>query len=187
MRLVYARGVEHTWYFAYGSNMQRATFCGRRGIEFRRAAAARVPGWRLVFDKPPLLPIGEAYANIVPDSGSEVLGVAYELPAAALQAIDLTEGVLIGNYQRRTVPIVPLAEQDTAFEAFTLTSERRDPGLLPSTRYMALLIEGAIEHGLPPAYVDFLRGVPARPPSHAAVALQPLVDGALAVMKLRRG
>src|SRR6266571_8462260 len=40
------------WYFAYGSNMQRATLCGRRGIEPLRALAARAAGWRLALDKP---------------------------------------------------------------------------------------------------------------------------------------
>jgi hypothetical protein len=41
------------WYFAYGSNMESGTLRGRRGIPFRRAVAARAPGWRVVFDKPP--------------------------------------------------------------------------------------------------------------------------------------
>jgi hypothetical protein len=88
----YARGVGHAWYFAYGSNMQTATFCGRRGIEFERAVAARAPGWRLVFDKPSLLPIGEGFANIVPDPHGEVVGVAYLVSLDSLDTIDLTEG-----------------------------------------------------------------------------------------------
>ncbi len=49
----------------------------------------------------------------------------------------------------------------------------------PSTRYMALLIEGALEHGLPGDYVDFLRSVPARPESAAAAELRPLMDQVL--------
>lgn len=178
--------MERVWYFAYGSNMQTATFCGRRGIEFQRAVAARAPGWRLVLDKPPLLPIGESYANIVADPGSEVLGVAYEVSVAALQAIDLSEGVLIGNYERRSIPVVPLRSGKGPREAFTLTSERRDTALCPSTRYMALLIDGAIEHELPTEYVEYLRGIRAREESHAAAALRPLLDGALELMKPRR-
>ena len=59
----YCARVPRAWYFAYGSNMQTATFRGRRGIEFRRALPARVPGWRLVLDQPPLLPIGEGFAS----------------------------------------------------------------------------------------------------------------------------
>lgn len=171
------------WYFAYGSNMQRATFCGRRGIDFDRAVAARLTGWRLVFDKPSLLPVDEGYANIVPDPASAVLGVTYEVSSEALEAIDLSEGVLIGNYDRCVVPIGALDGGALPSEAFTLTSERRKPNLLPSTRYMALLIEGAIEHGLPAAYVDFLRAVPARAQSRAAQALQPFLDSALEAMR----
>src|SRR5262249_31220268 len=64
---VRGRERDRMWYFAYGSNMQSDTLHGRRGIAFRRAVAVRAPGWRVVFDKPPLLPIGEAFANIVPD------------------------------------------------------------------------------------------------------------------------
>lgn len=185
-RSSYAREVDHAWYFAYGSNMQTATFRGRRGIAFARALPARAPGWRLVLDKPPLLPIGESYANIVPDTGSEVFGVAYEVSVDALQTIDLTEGVLIGNYQRRPIPVVRLAGDSGPLEAFTLTSDRHDAGLYPSTRYMALLIEGAIEHGLPDQYVDFLRGIPSHAPSRVSEALRPLFDDAMALMKLRR-
>src|SRR6266478_7773083 len=54
------------WYFAYGSNMETATLRGRRGIEPLCALGARAAGWRLVLDKPPLVPVGEAFANIVP-------------------------------------------------------------------------------------------------------------------------
>jgi hypothetical protein len=170
------------WYFAYGSNMQRATFCGRRGISCSRALAARAPGWRVVFDKPPLVPIGEAFANLVADPEAVAYGVAYEISLAALESIDLSEGVLIGNYVRMTTRVVPLAGEES-FDAFTLMSDRRDVALLPSTRYMALLIEGALEHGLPQAYVDYLRSVPAREPSAAARAFLPVVDGALAAMR----
>lgn len=186
-RSSYARDVEHAWYFAYGSNMQTATFRGRRGIDFARALPARAPGWRLVLDKPPLLPIGESYANIVPDASSVVLGVAYEVPVDALRAIDLTEGVLIGNYERRVIPVIRLAAGAEHLQAFTLTSERRDAALYPSTRYMALLIDGAREHGLPDQYVEFLRGIPARPPSRTAELFRKLIDGAMALMKPPRG
>jgi len=173
------------WYFAYGSNMQRATFCGRRGIEFVRAMAGRAPGWRLVLDKPPLVPIGESFANIVPDPDAEVHGVLYEVSAGALEMIDLTEGVLIGNYVRRTISVTTLGERCDV-EAATLVSDRRDAALCPSTRYMGLLIEGALEHGLPAEYIAFLRAVPARAETEAAVAIRPMLDDAMAAMRAWR-
>jgi hypothetical protein len=169
------------WYFAYGSNMQTATLRGRRGIEYHRALPARLPGWRLVLDKPPMLPVGHGYANVVPDPDSEVLGVLYEVDVDALGIIDLTEGVPIGNYARVTVPARVLTDAASApLDAHTLTSSRRDATLQPSTRYMSLLIEGALEHGLPERYVEFLRGVASVEESAAAKALRPLLDKAMA-------
>ena len=170
------------WYFAYGSNMQRATFCGRRTIDCSRALPARLVGWRLVFDKPPLVPIGESFANVVPDADAEVLGVLYEIGADDLAHIDLTEGVLIDNYRRVEVRIATL---DGALEvdAYTLTSEKHAPELQPSTRYMALVIAGAEEIGLPATWIDALRRVPAGSETKTAAAFRPLLD---AVMGKRR-
>ncbi len=91
------------WYFAYGSNMQTATLCGRRGITVARALPARLADWRLVFDKPSLLPGGHGFANIVPEPAAAVLGVLYEVDESDLAHIELTEGVLINNYAAVTV------------------------------------------------------------------------------------
>lgn len=168
------------WYFAYGSNMQSDTLRGRRGIMAARAVAVRVPGWRVVFDKPPLFPIGESFANIVPEAGAVALGVAFAVSDDDLAHLELSEGVVLGNYRRVELPVEPLAPCHAAPEvALSLASDRRDPGLRPSTRYMALLIAGALEHGLPADYVEILRAVPAIEPSAAARALRPLVDAAL--------
>jgi hypothetical protein len=173
---------ELVWYFAYGSNMQPATFSGRRGIVARRAVPARLRGWQLVFDKPPLLPIGGAMANVVERGETEVLGVAYHVTSDDLAHIDLTEGVLIGNYDRVAVRVEPLAG-GAALEAFTLTSERRDPSLCASHRYMALLIDGAETHGLPAEYVAWLRQCPAVEETEDAIAFRAALDRALGALK----
>jgi len=167
------------WYFAYGSNMQAATFRGRRGIEPLRALAARLPGWRLVLDKPPLVPVGEGFANIVPDPGAEVLGVLYRLDGADWEHVELTEGVRIDNYRTVTARVSALATPAVEVDAFTLVSERRDATLRPSLRYMACMIAGAEEHGLPAEYVAFLRGVAAEPETAEAAAFRPLLDEVL--------
>ena len=175
--------VSRAWYFAYGSNMDPATLRGRRGIDFFRALPARLEGWRLVLDKPTLVFAGEGVANIVADAAAAVLGVAYEIAETELEHLDLTEGVLIGNYRRVAVPVVTLADPAAPLDAFTLVSDHREPGLVPSTRYMAHLIAGAETHGLPPEYVAFLRGLPARPSSEEARSLQPYIDEALRTRK----
>jgi len=168
------------WYFAYGSNMASATLRDRRGITYERAIPSRAVGWQLVVDKPPLVPIGESFANIIPHDGSEVMGVAFKIAAADLDHIDLSEGVLIGNYERITIVVEPLQPNGSApLQAFTLTSDRRDPSLHPSQRYMDLLITGALEHELPAAYVAFLRTIPVVPEATAAIEFRSLVDQVL--------
>jgi gamma-glutamylcyclotransferase len=167
------------WYFAYGSNMQTATFRGRRRIGFSRALPARAAGWRPVFDKPPLVPVGHAFANIVPDAAAHVLGVLYEISGPDLDHVGLTEGVLIDNYRWAEIAVRPLATPAVEVVASTLVSDRRDPALAPSERYMACLIAGAEEHGLPPEYVAWLRAVPAHPETEEALRFRALMDEAL--------
>lgn len=174
--------MERTWYFAYGSNLHVDIFRGRRGIVHHRAVPGRLPGWRLVFDKPPLFPIGESFANLVEDAAASALGVLYEIDAAELHHIDLTEGVPIGNYSRIEVVVATLgshADLASAVAAHTLVSERRDASLFPSHRYMELVIEGARVHGLPEEHISALRQVPSRPSTAEALAVQQQIDDLL--------
>lgn len=172
------------WYFAYGSNMQRDTLSGRRQIAFTRAIPVRVPGWRVVFDKPPLLPIGEAFANLIQDAAASALGVAFEVTWDDLEHIELTEGVLIGNYKRVIVPVEPLvAMDDPPTSACSLSSDRSDATLKPSLRYMTLILAGAEEHGLPPEYLETLRAIATCEESAMSKAFRPVGD---ALMRMRR-
>lgn len=165
------------WYFAYGSNLQSATLRGRRGIDFQRAVPVRARGWRLVFDKPRLLSADSSVANIVPEPDAEVLGVAFAMSAVDHAHVELTEGVTLNNYRRVELRVEPLeAIPDSPAAAFSLTSEHRDASLRPSTRYMGLVIEGALEHRLPAHWVDWLRAVPACDESAESLALRPVLD-----------
>ena len=62
-------------------------------------------------------------------------------------------------------------------------SDRRDPQLRPSTIYMALLIEGAEEHGLPAQWIAHLRAIPTAADTAAAAAARRMVDDVLARLK----
>jgi len=130
-----------------------------------------------VFDKPPLFPIGEAYANIIPDDTAEVMGVLYEVDVSELAYIELTEGVPLDNYRRVQLAVRPLDDPSAqVVQALSLTSESRDETLRPSERYMGVIIEGALEHGLPEGYIAFLRSVPSQPESPAAARWRPMLD-----------
>ncbi len=175
--------MSEVWYFAYGSNMQGDTFRGRRGIEWTRALPVRARGWRLVLDKPPLLPGATSYANIVPEPGTEVLGVAYHVTQAELAHIELTEGVQIGNYERVELDVTPLDAAAPPFRCFSLHSAKRAPELLPSARYVQLIVCGAEEHGLPAEYVAWLRAHPCRQETVAEQVLRAGLDQALRALR----
>ena len=81
--------------------------------------------------------------------------------------VELTEGVGVGNYRRVGIEVVRVSGAAPA-RAFTLVSDRRDPQLRPSTIYMARLIEGAVEHGLPAEWIAYLRAVPTAPDTAAS-------------------
>jgi hypothetical protein len=140
----------------------------------RQAVAAKAVGWRLVLDKPPLLSIGHSFANVVPDAGGTVYGVAYEISADDYTHVEFSEGVQLGNYVRVDLGLEAL--QGGTLRACTLTSEKREADLKPSLRYMSLLIEGATEHGLPEDWIAMLRGIPAEEESEAAKAARALLD-----------
>jgi len=165
------------FYFAYGSNMQRATFSGRRDVHPITACPARVPGWRLVLDKPPLVPMKQSFANVVPAATAIVYGVLYELSEEDYAHVELTEAVPFGNYRRVDVDAHPLVGGAAPRRAHTLTSDRRDPDLKPSARYLGLLIEGAVEHELPAEWIAHLRGIPVVEESAEDVEVRRQLDG----------
>jgi hypothetical protein len=177
-----------TWYFAYGSNLCAETFRGRRGITHGRAVPARVPGWRLVFDKPGIAIPDEGYANLVPDRAAEVYGVLYELTIPEHAHVELTEGVALGNYHRLEVDAYALADgaPGAAARALTLASDRRSPGIRPTARYMALVIAGAEEHRLPDDWIAALRAVPAAPETDDSRKQRAILDDVLRALRRDR-
>ncbi|HEY2772806.1 MAG TPA: gamma-glutamylcyclotransferase [Candidatus Binatia bacterium] len=143
------------WYFAYGSNMQRATMRGRRMIEPLEVRVGRLDGYALCFD----IPIGggeRGVANLAFATGRAVWGVLYLLTQQQHDHLDMTEGVPSGVYRRIQVDV---DAEGTIVAAETLLSERRDPLRRPSHRYHSIVVEGAREHALPPDYVASLEAL----------------------------
>jgi cation transport regulator ChaC len=145
------------WYFAYGSNMGRATFVERRGITPRDTRRAYLDGHRVCFD----LPIGpgeRGVANLMVEPAARTWGVAYLLSTATCAFLDRTEGVDRGLYRRLSIVVVD--DGGERFPAFAYQGEGRDPLRKPSARYLGLLLTGARELGLPDDYVAWLEAFP---------------------------
>ena len=145
--------MEPLWYFAYGSNLCRATFVERRGMTPLDTPRGRLDGYRLTFD----LPVGpgeRGVANLVADPGAVTWGACYLLDAATCDQLDRTEGVHAGYYRRLDVAVT--IEDGARLTAFAYHGTMTVPGRKPSARYVGLVLDGAREHGLPAEWIRHL-------------------------------
>jgi cation transport regulator ChaC len=141
------------WYFGYGSNMHRSIFVERRRMHPLAIRSGRLEDYRISFN----LPIGpgeRGVANVEPQAGTCTWGVLYLLRPEECDRLDRTEGVHRGVYARMAVDVI--AGNGDRVPAFTYRSSWTREGRKPSPRYLRLLVDGAIEKGLPAEYVRFL-------------------------------
>jgi len=139
-------------YFAYGSNLSSARLRARVP-EAEIVGAARLGGWCLLFDKHGR--DGTAKANIHPCSGAAVWGALYRLAPAHRGPLDRAEG-LGTDYQLRELQV---ALGVTLFRAYTYVALRRRPGLPLEAWYLAHILDGTAQHGLPAEWCERLRGL----------------------------
>ena len=143
-----------TWYLAYGSNMNRGIFENRRGMRPIQAQPALLENYRLRFN----LAVGSGergVANLEYQAGARIWGVLYLITVEQSEHLDRTEGVPRGAYRR--IPVSAMVDGIKQVAGFSYQSDRISLGRKPSPRYIGLLIEGAIQHGLPPGYLRYLR------------------------------
>jgi hypothetical protein len=141
------------WYFGYGSNMHSSIFVERRQMRPLAIRCGRLDDHRISFN----LPIGpgeRGVANIEPQPGARTWGVLYLLTPEECGRLDRTEGVHLGVYDR--IAVTAVAGNGERVPAFTYRSSWTREGRKPSARYLRLLVDGAIEKGLPSEYVRFL-------------------------------
>ena len=141
-------------YFAYGSNMLT-----RRLQAADRAPTARVigtgfaKGRKLTFDKLGRDGSGKCDMESSDDTGDRVYGVLFRLALRDKAALDRVEGLGTG-YDDRTIRVVT---GDGVRNAVTYVAMMKAPRLEPFHWYKALVVAGAMEHGLPDSYIDWLR------------------------------
>ncbi|PZF77045.1 hypothetical protein DK847_11415 [Aestuariivirga litoralis] len=147
-------------YFAYGSNMSR------------RQMRARCPdheclGKAVLKDHALCFPRHSTYRNcgvagLVEQPGAEVWGVVYRLHDRDLAALDRREGydpampADANRYNRQAVRVLMDGNELDCLTYFA----RPEPGEhIPSVAYLATILEGAEENGLPADYVAGLKVV----------------------------
>ncbi len=142
--------------FAYGSNMLSARL-RQRVPGAQLFGTATLHGHALRWHK--VAKDGSGKCNIVAaEPCSVVHGVLYEIPAHEKKHLDRAEGLGFG-YEEKEV----LVDCKTGMlKATAYLATHIEEGILPFTWYRALVIAGAVEHGLPIDYVNGLRAIEAR-------------------------
>jgi gamma-glutamylcyclotransferase (GGCT)/AIG2-like uncharacterized protein YtfP len=153
--------------FAYGSNMGSAGLAAK-GVRAISSKPARLPGYDLTFDVPSVFHrIEGGVGNVVTgESGGgrrEVHGTVHEVDAEGLARLDGIEAVGI-LYERRTLEVKTYEGDTLAAETYVGRLEIRDASLRPSARYIRVLVGGASEQGLDPAWIQRLRDAPLHVP-----------------------
>ena len=131
-------------YFAYGSNLcvlQMARRCP--GAVDPRPAKLANHDW-LINER--------GVATVEPFDGSEVHGVVWRLTDHDLATLDSAEGVPV-RYRRDRLTV---HTNDGPSEAWVYIDHRVDPGP-PRPGYLERIVDGAVHHGLPHRWIEFLR------------------------------
>src|SRR5258705_7606458 len=131
-------------YFAYGSNL-----CVRQMA--RRCPGAVNPRPATLADHDWLIN-ERGVATVEPFDGSEVHGVVRWLTAQFLATVDVAEGVP-ARYRRDRLTV---HTDDGPSEAWVYIDHRVDPGP-PRPGYLERIVDGAVHHGLPHRWIEFLR------------------------------
>ena len=142
------------YYFAYGSNMSKEIFIGRRGLNPEFTAPAKISGWQLAMEHPGLPVVEPVYATIKKQKHAEVHGVLYRISDGDFERLRRSEGSAY-----RQVLVDNIECEGDRIQGYTFVSTRSCAGRKPSRRYLEKLIRGAKENNLPEGYIADLGSI----------------------------
>ena len=141
-------------YFAYGSNMlTRRLTAADRAPSAKPVGIGYVEGRRLTFDKVSQDGSGKCDAEATGKKTDRVYGVIFEIALTDKAALGRAEGLGKGYTEERVEVIASTGK--VHLETYIAT--KKEPVLRPYHWYKAITVAGAVEHGLPKDYVEWLR------------------------------
>jgi gamma-glutamylcyclotransferase (GGCT)/AIG2-like uncharacterized protein YtfP len=132
-------------YFAYGANMDLAAM-RQRTPNSRPVGRARLARHKFFI-------MQSGYASVKRDAHASVHGVLYDLALSDVPALDRYEEVGRGLYTKVTQPV--LRDGAAAVRAIIYIGASLTEGK-PAPAYLAAILTGARENGLPEDYIAFL-------------------------------
>ena len=150
-------------YFAYGSNLDWEQM-RQRCPSARFVCVAKLDGYRFGITRESTTRRC-GVANCVPDEGSEVWGVVYEIDDIDIGALDNSEGYRPGRPREKNAYVREerhvyrdgAMDDPLAVEVY-FGIPKGDPSP-PSGDYMRLVIDGALNWHLPQRYIEELESI----------------------------
>ncbi len=133
-------------YFAYGSNMILEAM-RERCPTARVLAPAALHDWRYRIND-------RGFATVVPETGSIVHGLLWQIDDEAEAALDVYEALEEGMYRKTQLTVVQSGQPLTAMVYLATGS---DPGQ-PIPGYQEEILDAAAALGVPEAYLEELQG-----------------------------
>jgi len=133
--------------FAYGSNMSSRRLRARTPSA-RPLGIGQLVGHRLMWHKAGRDGSGKCDAFETGDASHVVWGVLYRIDLSERVHLDLAEGLGHG-YDHKTVQVLTA---DGSVAAGMYRATHIDATLQPFDWYLAYVLQGALEHGLPDSY-----------------------------------
>ena len=130
-----------TRYFAYGSNLSLAQMA-RRCRSSRAVGPAQLVGWKFRI-------MTRGFATVVPAAGAMVRGLLWNLTPRDETALDDYEGIALGHYEKRILPIVGAVGVPRAMVYVSTLSEAGRP----AGDYMERVYNAARDLGFPADYL----------------------------------
>jgi gamma-glutamylcyclotransferase len=144
--------------FAYGSNMHSEQVRARC-TNAKLVAVAKLPDHQLAFyGNSPVWDGAEE--TVLPAPGQDVWGVIYELTPSDKEKLDDWQDALFdgsGAYYHSPAKVTDQAGK--VYSVLLYKKAQLGEPQKPSEEYLDYIVQGAIERGLPAAYVDQLRAV----------------------------
>ena len=139
-------------YFSYGSFLDSRTL-KRHAPNAEFVSRAVLPGFEVQFNYQSKTH-GGGVTGVEPAPGKQAIGVLYEVSPEEIERLDIVEGVPQGIYYRQTITVIN--EDGEEHRAETYRTTHPEGPYTPTRRYMDLMIKGAKEHNLNPAYIKEL-------------------------------
>jgi len=144
---------EQVLHFGYGSNMSEA-YMKQYTPSLKYVMNAQLPNFEIQFRKYSDNMQG-GISSIIPKPGGMIYGVLYYIPKKEMDELDILEDVPLGIYSRETFQVLGEDGEWYAADLYRVT-EPKGP-FTPAKQYLDLMIAGATEHDINPAWLAKLK------------------------------